>query len=305
MPSDRFDFSAYAAGPGYSDFGQAHGPGIDLRPELPENAGGIIGIDLTHIIHASDVAAAKGPGGGGGGGGGGGTSIPPYTSGPSDPSAGYNITIEFKGTWSTENLAIFKAAADKFTALIIGELQDVTVIGKGGIKVVDDILITAELGRIDGAGNILGQAGPTSIRTANSLPATATMKFDIVDVDAMGPAAFAAVVMHEMAHSLGFGAIWDRLGLVTNGFYTGESAVFEYHQMGGTLAGIRVEDGGGSGTAGSHWDEETFDQELMTGYLDATTYFTRMSAASFEDLGYTINTALPGASNTGYVFNHA
>ena len=42
------------------------------------------------------------------------------------------------------------------------------------------------------------------------------MKFDIVDVNAMGLDVFAEVVLHEM-HSLGFGSIWDRLGLVTNG----------------------------------------------------------------------------------------
>ena len=108
----------------------------------------------------------------------------------------------------------------------------------------------------------------------------------------MGLAAFADVVLHEMAHSLGFGSIWDRFaGLVVNGYYTGANAVREYDlALPGTQTGIKVEDEGGAGTAGSHWDEETFNNELMTGYInDGANYFTKMSAASFADLGYVIN----------------
>ena len=136
---------------------------------------------------------------------------------------------------------------------------------------------------------MLGQAGPTSVRTANSLPATAEMTFDIVDVNAMGLATFAEVVLHEMSHSLGFGSIWGRLGLVTDGLFTGENAVAEYLDLGGSGSGIPVEQDGGAGTAGSHWDEETFVNELMTGYINnGDNPFSKMSAASFADLGYTI-----------------
>ncbi|MFN3725589.1 MAG: leishmanolysin-related zinc metalloendopeptidase [Allosphingosinicella sp.] len=266
-----------------------------MRPEIPLTTRDVVGVDLTHTRYADEVAYAKGGGsgsGGGSGGGGGGTvSFAPYTSGPATASAGYNITIEFKGSWTQAYYDIFVKSADYLTSLIIGELQDVTVYGgKGGPKTVDDILITAELGAIDGLYGILGQAGPTAVRTSNSLPATATMKFDIADVDAMGLEAFADVVLHEMAHSLGFGSIWDRLGLVTNGLYTGQNALREFLAMGGTGNGIPVEQDGGSGTAGSHWDEETFNNELMTGYInDGSNPFSAMSAASFADLGYVIN----------------
>ena len=276
--------------PGNSAFGQSR---LDLRVDLPMTTDKIVGVDLTHIIHTNDVAAAKGGGGGnpgGGGGGGGGTSFAPYTSGPANTASGYNITIEFKGTWTQELYNIFVSSADKLTALIIGELPNATVYGsKGGPKSVDDILIVAELGNIDGAGNVLGQAGPTAVRTAGSLPVTATMKFDIVDVNAMGLEAFEAVVLHEMSHSLGFGSIWSRLGLVTDGLFTGQNALAEYLELGGSGSGVPVEQDGGGGTAGAHWDEETFDNEMMTGYLnDGPNYYSAMSAASFKDLGYTI-----------------
>lgn len=303
---DSLDYSSFASDNGNSDFGLGHPRGLDLKPALPLTTHELVGIDLTHIIHASDVPAAKsgGAGGGGGGGGGGTTSFAPYTSGPATASAGFNITIEFKGTWTQDLYNIFVASADRYTSLILGELPDATVFGsKGGPRTVDDILITAELGNIDGLNGILGQAGPTAVRTSGSLPVTATMKFDIVDVNAMGLDVFADVVMHEMGHSLGFGSIWDRLGLVTNGLFTGASALSEYLDMGGSGSGIPVEQDGGSGTAGSHWDEETFGNELMTGYIDpGENYFTEMSAASFKDLGYVIRSDYAVIADPGYVF---
>ena len=303
MTNGRFDYAGYSLDDnGNSAFGKGHPRGLDLRPELPLTTHELVGIDLTHIIHASDVGSPSGakPGGGGGGT----TSFAPYTSGPALASAGYNITIEFKGSWTQSLYDIFVSSADRLTTLIVGELPNVTVYGgKGGPKPVDDILITTELGEIDGLHGVLGQAGPTAVRTAGSLPATATMKFDIVDVNAMGLDVFADVVLHEMAHSLGVGSIWDRLGLVSNGLFTGANAVEEYLAMGGTGSGIPVEQDGGAGTAGSHWDEETFGNELMTGYINAgENYFTAMSAASFADLGYSIRSDYAALADPGYVF---
>jgi hypothetical protein len=293
MPVQRFVNADPAAAQGNADFGLSHAPTLDLRVNLPQSTDRVVGIDLTHIIHTTDVAAARGgggSGGGGGGGGGGGSGFAPYTSGSADGTAGFDITINFVGSWTTELYNIFVTSADYFTSLIIGDLQDVSVRNRGTVTQVDDIVITAELGNIDGLYGILGQAGPTAVRTTGSLPATATMKFDIVDVNAMGLDAFADVVLHEMAHSLGFGSIWDRLGLVTNGIFTGDNANDEYFALGGTGAGIPVEQDGGSGTAGSHWDEEYFDNELMTGYInDGYNPFSVISAASFADLGYVID----------------
>jgi hypothetical protein len=303
---DTLDYAAFDRDGGNSGLGLIHPRGLDLRPDLPLTTHELVGIDLTHRIDYDDIAYAKGgPGGGGGGGSTGGTSFPIYISGPTDAAAGFNITIEFKGTsWTQALHDLFVTAADRLTDLIVGEIPNVTVYGsKGGPKVVDDIYITAEVGPIDGLYGILGQAGPTAVRTDSSLPATAQMKFDIVDVDAMGLAVFAEVVLHEMSHSLGFGSIWDRLGLVTNGLFTGEQAVNEFIAMGGSGSGIPVEQDGGSGTAGSHWDEETFGNELMTGYInDGENYFTAMTEASFADMGYVITSNYAALADPGYIF---
>ncbi len=294
MPKKRFELLDYDSDNGNSGFGLDHPRGLDLRPEIPLTTRDVLGVDLTHTRYADEVAYAKGGNGGGGpgggGGSGGGSSFAPYTSGPADPTAGFNIKIEFNGSWTQAYYDIFVSAANYLSTLIIGDLQDVSVRSRGVTTVIDDIKITAELGAIDGLYGILGQAGPTAVRTSNSLPATAQMKFDIADVDAMGLDAFADVVLHEMAHSLGFGSIWDRLGLVTNGLYTGQNALDEFLAMGGSGSGIPVELDGGSGTAGSHWDEETFDNELMTGYInEGSNPFSAMSAAVFADMGYVIS----------------
>jgi len=301
MWDNLFNFSQYANGTGNSGFGFAQKAGLALRPTLPDSSPSLIGVDLTHRIDVSDIAggaaARGGPGGGSGGGGGGGTSsFEPYTAGA---VGGYNIKIEFKGSWTQEYVDIFKGAANFLTSFITQDVQDVAVRTKGVVTVVDDILITAELGSIDGAGGILGQAGPTSIRTASYLPATASMKFDITDADVFkAQGLFDDIVLHEMSHSLGFGSIWGYKNLVAGGLYTGTAALTQYQNTaaGAGATGVPVEQDGGSGTAGSHWDEETFANELMTGYIDADNYLSPMTIAAFKDLGY----GLAGVSYAQY-----
>ncbi|QIK77871.1 hypothetical protein G7077_02030 [Sphingomonas piscis] len=290
----KVDEASYS--PGNSAFG--HSRGLDLRVDLPESTDKVHGVDLTHIIHTHDVGHAKG-GGGGGGGGGTGSTFAPYTSGSADGS-GYNITISFNGTWTQELHDVFVQAANYLTSFIAGDLPNVSVRSKGKTTTVDDITISAELGAIDGVGNVLGQAGPTSVRTGSNLPATAQMQFDIADVTDMGVSVFSEVVLHEMSHSLGFGSIWDRLGLVSNGNYTGAAANDAFHRLGGT-GSIQVEQDGGAGTAGSHWDEELYNNELMTGYInDGNNYFSEMSVAAFKDLGYTLRTDYLAFAEQGY-----
>src|SRR5215203_184686 len=67
----------------------------------------------------------------------------------------------------------------------------------------------------DGEGGILGQSGPTALRTGTYLPAAAKMQFDIADAQAsLTSGEWNDIVLHEMMHSIGFGTIWSYLGLV-------------------------------------------------------------------------------------------
>jgi hypothetical protein len=75
--------------------------------------------------------------------------------------------------------------------------------------------------------------------------------------------------------------------------FTGVSANLEFGLLGG-IGNAPAENGGGAGTKCAHWDEETFDNELMTGFLGGTSSSTvnpisRMTVGSLKDLGYQVN----------------
>jgi len=98
---------------------------------------------------------------------------------------------------------------------------------------------------------------------------------------------------------LGFGVIWDDLGLLSgtntsNPGFTGAQAVAEYNAIFGTNASsVPVEADGGAGTRLSHWDESVFGTELMTGWYNSgrSNALSRISVASLADLGYQVNLA--------------
>lgn len=254
-------------------------------------------------------ALARGkPGGGGAGSGGGSTVTDTYLSG--DPAVAdsleYNIQINFLGDlWTDALKADFKDAADYLSSVVIGDLPDIYSLSLFG-GWVDDIVISANLINIDGTGNVLGQAGPTYIRTVGGLPVAGKMEFDIADAanfDSQG--LWDEIVQHEMLHTLGFGTLWDQFGLVdtyidTKGTkrltddtvdyrFTGETAnqLADNSLYTNDQLGIPVETDGGSGTAGGHWDETTFGNELMTGWINGgTNYIAPMTIGTLQDMDY-------------------
>ncbi|MEP2783485.1 MAG: leishmanolysin-related zinc metalloendopeptidase [Pseudoruegeria sp.] len=220
-----------------------------------------------------------------------------YTSG-GPASSSYNVTIEFHGTWTTELQAAFTDAADYLSSIILADIPDAVI---NGIA-IDDITITATLEGIDGVGGVLGSAGPDYIRNDGSyLTATGSMTFDSEDAqNQFDLGNWETIVLHEMMHALGFGTLWSLMGLTTGSVaggdirFTGSNATDVYQTEFasianadlGSLLGVPVETDGGSGTAGGHWDEVLFQEEIMTGYVDAGGYVSEMTIASFEDMGY-------------------
>src|SRR5262245_14969228 len=116
--------------------------------------------------------------------------------------------IEINYTGDPRYLGAFQAAADRWEQIIVADLPDVNSAQFGFI---DDLRIDASVASIDGAGGILGQAGPDWIRGGSShLPFHGVMEFDSADVDAMFNAGIlTAVILHEMGHVLGIGTLWD------------------------------------------------------------------------------------------------
>jgi hypothetical protein len=281
---------------------------------LPEAAAMLAGLALGALADAGGADGA-GDGAGGladakasavsGGSTGGGTLavtgslLTSYKSGSAAvaDSAEYNVEIVFKGTlWTVALQQAFIDAANQISSFIVGDVQNVSVVGGGQKRTVDDISITAELKTIDGVGAVLGQAGPTALRTGSYLPATATMQFDAADAQWLYDAGqWGYVILHEMLHCEGIGTIWDRKGLIDTSvagtaFYKGANGNAWLNQIQGTTGQrIAIETDGGSGTAYGHWDEATYGNELMTGWLNSgVNYLSNMSIGSLKDLGYSI-----------------
>ena len=115
------------------------------------------------------------------------------------------------------------------------------------------------------------------------------MEFDSADAqDFYNIGLWDDIVLHEMLHSVGVGTIWDRLNLI------GENEAGETIFLGDLATAthgddILIETDGGPGTAYGHWDEATYDNELLTGYIDSDNVLAEFTVASLGDLGYEID----------------
>lgn len=297
-PFQAFDAHWSAAGPSVA---------ADLSAGIADARGG----------GGSQAGGGGGHGGGGGGnGGGGGGVLTTYTSGDlavSDANE-FNIHIEFGGSWTSQQQAIVTWAADLWSSIITGDVRDDTDLDG---NFVDDIVISMSVGRIDGSGNplfgnVLAQTQIFAVRDPGSvdewLPVTSSITLDSTDlknsVNQGWSGTWDSIILHEMGHALGFaGLIFDNLGLVdSSGNFAGANAIAAY---GTGATSVPLEQGGGAGTAGSHWDEDTFlldgltaSNELMTGYivLNEQTYLSDTTVAAMADLGYQVQDPSIGSS---------
>lgn len=244
------------------------------------------------------------------------------TVAPSSPSltmsGGTNVLSPFQinlnyvaGAPGGATQAAFESAKATWESRIIGWQEDAGLTG---------VSIDVTLAPNDGVGGILGSAGPStaSITTNYAYAASGQMTFDTADIPGLG-SAFEDVVLHEMAHVLGIGTLWNTASfggvfagtqsLYTDGTgqYTGANglAAWQSEFAGqGSATFVPVELGGGAGTADGHWNEgdgggatgilevdaPNRDSRLMlmTGWLNNGSFISDTTMGSFEDLGYTI-----------------
>jgi hypothetical protein len=105
------------------------------------------------------------------------------------------------------------------------------------------------------------------------------------------------VIVHEMGHVLGVGTLWNfgrqlLQGTNADPRFVGPNGVAGYLDVGGRGGSIPVEEDFGPGTALAHWDEDTFDEELMTGFIGiGESPLSIMTVGSMADLGYSVNSA--------------
>jgi hypothetical protein len=241
-----------------------------------------------------------------------------FSAAASSPPAGaFRIEVRYAaGTNPTATQrAAFDAAAARWSQIVLAggaPYQIYEDAGCGDIRgeTVDGVVITADLKPIDGSGNILGSAGPCILRDADYLPAQGYMQFDTDDLAMLETrGALQPVILHEMAHVLGFGTLWDVLAMGgrTSGYllrtppedptFVGTASRFALFGLAGPsftgFGSVPVENTGAPGTAFAHWRESTFAQELMTGWLNpGSNPLSALTIAQFRDLGYTVNDAL-------------
>jgi Leishmanolysin/Bacterial Ig-like domain (group 2) len=229
-------------------------------------------------------------------------------------TGGYDITIRYLGEYTSDQLLAFAEAELRWESLITGDLPDVNQnldANQCGDNPAtsgpfDDVTIFVTIEPIDGVGSVLGQAGPCFIRVPGDLTVIGRMQFDEDDVEALEQeGSLPKVILHEMGHVLGFGTLWDGLGLLADAsepdpsppladtHFTGAQAIAAFDEAGGADypdAKVPVMNVGGAGTVNSHWRDGVFDPELMTGFLDAgPAVLSAVTIASLADLGYTVD----------------
>lgn len=214
----------------------------------------------------------------------------------------FNVEFRYIVPPSASVEAAFNQARRRWQKIIIKDVEPIEGLLPQGLcfgglpdfeGTVDDVLIDVLLIPIDGPGQILGAAGPCFVRTSDDLTVTGVMIFDTDDLAFLEELELMdEVIVHEMGHVLGVGTLWDfnRTLLVGAGTgsptYTGRLATAAYRVLGGRGV-IPVEGDFGPGTADSHWDEDRFDNELMTGFINlGENPLSIITAASARDLGY-------------------
>jgi Leishmanolysin len=240
------------------------------------------------------------------------TSLPvlPSMQVTANAANGFTISLRFVNGATPAQRAFFEAARARWEGIITGDVPNTT----GTIPArscgnsfktpsfngeVDDILIDVLLQPIDGPGNILGAAGPCLVRDEDFLTLYGLMFFDTDDLDFLAQVGiFDEVVVHEMGHVLGIGTLWNfgrslLVGANTQDpRFVGPLGIAGYHEVGGRGISIPVEEGFGPGTRLSHWDEETFEKELMTGFIGTKgAPLSVMTIGSMGDLGYQVSAA--------------
>ena len=157
----------------------------------------------------------------------------------------YNIEIVFVGSIEPKIKEAFMKAKAKWESVIKNDIPNTYRYKKGDKcwedftklsqdKIVDDLMIFAQVARIDGSGGILGQAGScVTTDSPKEYSRVGLMQFDLSDMQGMvNDGSLDAVILHEMGHVIGIGTLWKDYSLIRratgsrkNAYYLGETGI--------------------------------------------------------------------------------
>ena len=149
------------------------------------------------------------------------------------------------------------------------------------------------------------QAGTTIARAYRPYTRGGTkygrVEFNTTFLERFSEVEIAGTIVHEIGHSLGIGfGSWNDLFDPTTGRFHDEAT--------DQLAALRemvVELDGGPGTELSHWDEDQFGRELMTGYQNHGEHVLPVTVDLMELLGHTVLEELPEPTDLGELLTSA
>jgi hypothetical protein len=239
------------------------------------------------------------------------------------PTETFDIVLRGVDGLSSAQAAAFTEAEARWEQAIVRGIADAAITARPPCldasapdlpPVIDDVIIDVAVTPIDGAGAVLGRAGPTCFSVGPDLPLVGIMEFDSADVASLlADGSFDDVILHEMGHVLGIGTLWDTVQYggsrkVISGAgtldprFTGGRGAAEYAAL-GAAGNVPVEALGGPGTQDAHWRESVFGTELMTGFLNpGSNPMSKLTIASLADLGYQVDRStsdfysLPGSA---------
>lgn len=160
---------------------------------------------------------------------------------------------------------------------------------------MNDVLIAVKMVALDGWSGTLAKATPCALDRDHRV------RYGLVQIDLADDLVlkhyglWETVVTHELLHVLGFGTMFDYMGLIS----TSKTAPIEYYGQFGIEGNHRigfqgpplVQADGGSGVERVHWDDSTYGDELMTGYIN--TYgenpLSPLTLWALKDLGYQVD----------------
>ena len=228
------------------------------------------------------------------------------------PPASYDIDIIWDSSVPSSSRSAIEQAVSVWEGILAdSELADISVNARRtcfgytteeAIGVIDDLAILFVVDAIDGVRKVLGTAGPCFVRTGSGLPTFGVVILDSADLPWMSATGLSNIVLHEIAHVLGFGSLWS----VTNPssgasdsetvdtHFPGANAIAAFNAAGGTsYTGGKVPVANVAPGKDGHWRWSMFDGELMAPAISNSTSaaLSAITIQALADLGYSVSAA--------------